>query len=68
MVNTTEQKIGDGLPSKQVIADIISVRELTKFLNSHERLGMTDEQQKKYVDAIDFVSEKIAEKIKEAEN
>ena len=47
----------------ELIFNKISADELVKFLNSHSRLGMTDEQQKEYVRLIDTVAEKIARKI-----
>ena len=47
----------------ELIFNKISADELVKFLNSHSRLGMTDEQQKEYVRLIDVAAEKIARKI-----
>tara|TARA_R100001244_G_C5078154_1_gene113163 strand:+ start:68 stop:262 length:195 start_codon:yes stop_codon:yes gene_type:complete len=47
----------------ELIFNKISADELVKFLNSHSRLGMTDEQQKEYVRLIDVIAEKIARKI-----
>ena len=55
-----EQQLKQMSKEAELIFNKISADELVKFLNSHSRLGMTDEQQKEYIRLIDVIAEKTA--------
>ena len=46
---------------KQIIGDFAEIHLLQKFLNSHKRLGMTEEEQKAEVKRIEEIGRAIAQ-------
>jgi hypothetical protein len=59
----SDNSVQERTDQQELIFNQISSAELVKFLNSHERLGMTEEKQNEYIELIDIIADKIARKI-----